>query len=221
MNDQKFPDIDEGPYNYRFIPHPDMKLIAIHHQIAFPDTETEELKPDHFMFCSYPFENIGWIAAKANDIFLSKYADAHPGLLKSITMILQICNKWTCPLDKNDPKHLSFLQNKINPDDIISENFSRTENGRLKPHLSENHFKKRRNGVKCKQKGSTSNFVSTKKLRILGEQISSDHAIEQKLGNILSWRSNVSDECDNQKVEHNDEKTNDIMTGSDIKMDDS
>ncbi|GJJ11823.1 hypothetical protein Clacol_006061 [Clathrus columnatus] len=239
INDQEFPDIGEGPYNYHFVAHPDMKFVPIHRQTVFPDPKTEELKPDHFMFSTYPFQNlgtltchlhpkfvicrIGWMVARADATFLSRYADAHPSLLQPITMILRICNKWTRLLDKKNPKHLSFFQNKIDPDDIISENWTRTGNGRVKqPRMSQKHLKKRQNGVKRKRKGSPPHFIPTKKLRMLEEQMSPSH-VERKTEDILSWRSVVSDENDNQNqsndaADNNNGKTIDTTTDVGVEM---
>ncbi|GJJ11845.1 hypothetical protein Clacol_006083 [Clathrus columnatus] len=233
INDREFPDIGEGPYNYHFVAHSDMKFVPIHRQTVFPDPKTEELKPDHFMFSTYPFENlgtltchlhpkfvvcrIGWMVAKADATFLSQYADAHPSLLQPITMILRICNKWTRLLDKKDSKHLSFFQNKIDPDDIISENWTRTGNGRVKPpRMSRKRPKKSQNGVKRKRKGSPPHFIPTKKLRMLEEQMSPSYVAE-KTEDILSWKSVVSGEHDNQNqsndtTDNNDGKTMDTTT---------
>ncbi|GJJ11819.1 hypothetical protein Clacol_006057 [Clathrus columnatus] len=211
MNNKDFPDVGDGTHNYRFIPHPDMKAVAIHRQIAFFDEESEEeLKPEHFIFSSYPFENlgtltchlhpkfvichIGWMAARAGNEVLSKYTTAHPSLLEPIIMCLQICNKWNRLLDKTNPKHLLFLKNKINPGDVITENCDRTGNERLRPHISQKNVKKHQTGVKRKRKSGPPHFVPTNRLRMLEEQISPAHAAQRKWEDILFWRSTISDE---------------------------
>ncbi|GJJ11844.1 hypothetical protein Clacol_006082 [Clathrus columnatus] len=224
---QKFPDIGKGPYKYRFVAHPDMKSVAIHRQIIIPDKGSEDLRPEHFMFSSFPFKNLGTLTSHVHPKFaICHVASRKPPLTTSlmfeftqndrdvmlapIIRCIKIVAMWNPSLYEESPnlKFKAFFKTVIDPDDARSETSDRTAVCRLRSHMSDNrlikeygyvYVEEEDGAVRLNYKEDAPHLLTTNKLRIFEKQMNSRQPGKRKWKGIQSWRSTISGEPEGQK----------------------
>ncbi|GJJ11849.1 hypothetical protein Clacol_006087 [Clathrus columnatus] len=226
-NGQKFPDIGEGPYKYRFFGQSDMKSVAIHRQIKFPDKKTDHLQAEHFMFSSFPFKNLGTLTSHIHPKFvlchigarstamagnlLIQYSTADQSLLDLITRCQRVVSQWSPWVDDVASNDSGFIESQIDSNDILSETSDKTANCRLYPFMNNNRltrkegyvYVKGKNGVKVKHKDDDVPYLFTaKKLGIFEEQMKpcrQSGSAKRKWEAIDCWRSTISVDPPEQK----------------------
>ncbi|GJJ11799.1 hypothetical protein Clacol_006037 [Clathrus columnatus] len=225
QNNESFPDIGEGPYKYRLFTDPDMKSVAIHRQINFPDKETEGLKSDHFLFSAFPFHNLGILTSHIHpkyaichivarplmltNILMFQYGQADPTALHIIRQCMRVVAIWSPHLKDVASNDSGFLISQIHPDDIYSETSDRTANCRLRPHWSDNRlteeqvdgyvYVKEDGVVRFKHKEDVLHLLAAKKLRIFDEKMFVHQTTKIRWKTIQSWRSSVSGKPEEQE----------------------
>ncbi|GJJ11825.1 hypothetical protein Clacol_006063 [Clathrus columnatus] len=219
---QKFPDIDVSFRNPSYCDR-----IAIHRQIIFPDKESEGLKPEHFMFSSFPFKNLGTLTSHVRPKFaICHVASRTPPLTTSlmfeftqsdqdvmlapIIRCIKIVAMRNPSLYEESPnvKYKAFCKTAIDPNDDCSETSDRTAVCRLHPHMSDNRLIKEygyvyveeEDGVvRLNYKEDAPHLLTANKLRIFEKQMNSRQPGKRKWKAIQSWRSTVSGEPERQK----------------------
>ncbi|GJJ11813.1 hypothetical protein Clacol_006051 [Clathrus columnatus] len=216
--------------DYKLILVPEDCILECYHMAGendeiFPDIDSESLKPNHFLFSTFPFQNLGILTSHihpkyaichivarsmmSTNMLMFQYGRTDPTALALIHQCIWIIASWSPYGEDVASNDNWFLESQVNPDNVYSETSDRTTNCRLRPHWSDEClieergyvYVKEENGVvRLKHKEDAPHLLTAKKLRRFEEKMFVHQTAKTRWEAIELWRSTVSGKPEEQEL---------------------